>query len=387
MQPKFPTPQVRLTYLLALVLVGVVTSCGNSDTITQLTAPETQQGITCGATGVVVPVEVHSGASDLNVSFSAEPATIAVSPSTSLTDQNGNATAYALVPYGTQGDVVASAIGATTGGITVSTTVAPVMFQLISLAPDTEVGEANGEVGSVGQIYAVAVQVNPPSLCTAPLGGLPVTLGVVQASATASGSSASTGGSSASAGGSSSGSSASATTGSSPPGSVTVFTDKSGLAQAKILVPWGADALLQVSGGAQVQWFPVADDLANPATIACLTWAQQPTPQSNVYAVTATVNYTGNGLTGPFPGLPVAFSIAFPIPATTMMGAPATIAPASAITSQSGTATAYVTLQQSSAGPTMPPVVVEAVAGSSAATVAINSGASGSSPSPCPASP
>jgi hypothetical protein len=382
MQVRFGMRHVLAAHMLGTSVLGAIVSCGSSNSITPVATP--QSGVTCGPSGMIVPVEVHAGSSNTNVAFAGEPATISVNPATSLTDKNGDATSYALVPYGTQGVVVASAIGDTTGGVLVPAVVSPVKFTMVSLTPDTSVTGANAEVGSVGQIYAATIQVAPPSQCvgTGALIDLPVTFSVVQASSASGGPASATSGSSGSSGSSSSGSS-SASSSAAAPGSTLVYTDMNGQASAKILVPWGGSALLQVSGGAQVKWFAIDDNLANPATISCLQWSQQSAPETNVYQVTAAVTYSANNMTGPLPGFPVTFSIASPIASATATGAPATVAPMSAITSQAGEATAFVTLEQTAGAPTTPPVVVEAVAGSSASTVAIGSAASGSFPSGC----
>jgi hypothetical protein len=154
------------------------------------------------------------------------------------------------------------------------------------------------------------------------------------------------------------------------------------MATASLLVPWGANARVQVSGGGLVKWWSIPFDLTNPAAITCLTWSQVP-GSTTAYNVSAYVYAPGKVTV---PAAPVTFSVLYPVSESTQQSPAVLLTPTSSITDVNGKATTLLALEQeemgvSTWGPTQLPVVVAASIGSSVMPLTI---AAGVSPPACP---
>ena len=331
----------------ALVLAAALAGCSSSPIRLQGSA---EGDLTYGSTGVTTRLNITAGedGAHLPVMLSPQPSAIVVSPTTVTTDDDGKATAFALVPYGVEGVIVVSAAAATAAAIPVRCD--PVSLCELMVQPET----GGGSTGSTGQVYSVSAQ----ALRTGPCGsgppapaGVSLTFAVVQPSGS----------------GSTSGASGSGYTISNAISSATVPTDSSGKATANLLIPWGANALVQVAGGGSLISTAVAG-LANPLAIDCLSWARQ---QNSIYKLSAKVVAQLGTAAEVMSGVGVTYSVIYPRDGT------ATVMPATSVYTDSvGVATAFVTVASNTPPP---PIVVEAVSGSSALTATIDTGDSGRS--------
>jgi hypothetical protein len=306
-----------------------------------------------GPTGRILTLQIKAGSdgSNLSVTLTPEPSTIVVNPTSLITDADGNAAAFALVAYGTEGVVVVSALGATAGSIPVSSD--PISLCQITALPET----GGGDFGPAGQVYAVSVQAVRSGACAdgvAAPAGISLMFAVVQPSGTPPTSSAT----------------GSGVAVSNAISSATVFTDRTGVANANLLIPWGANALVQVAGGGAVASTSVAG-LTSPVSINCLSWSLQ---QSGLYALTAKVVASSGTTVEPMPATTINFSVIAPAPGA------GTVAPSQGLTDDTGVATVFVAIPN----PNSLPVIVEAMTGSAALTTSIGPGTTGESGSCTP---
>jgi hypothetical protein len=298
---------------------------------------------TYGPSGATLTVQVTSAPAGQVVSFAPVPSAISVAPSNVTADPNGNAVAYALVPYGTEGVLVASAPESTPKSIYVQASP-------LTLCPPVVEQHDAGDIGATGQVYTVSVQALTTGGCANPgnaqaPAGVPITITTSQPGASSSASSGSDGGAPASSGSS----------------SAVLLTGDNGQAVTNLQLPWGANVVVQATGGGGISETSVTAN-ANPATVPCLSWSQA---QSGIYQVSAVVV---DGMQ-PIPAAPVNFSVVLP-----SAGA-ATLTPASALTNQKGVATTLLVVPDAGSFP----VVVAAVVASSSITTTIDGGPSGSS--------
>ena len=244
----------------AACLVATAMACDQGAGVTGVTVSGTAvpatddagagQGLRWGPTGVSVPVAITSTGAPGGyvVALSAQPSNITVSPASVTLGDDGKATAYALVPYGTSGYVILSAPGASTGSV-------PVRGSPLVLCDPTASVATGSELGSAGQVYTVSAQALIEGSCDdqgKPLAGAieappGVTLTFTLQQPTAGGSTSGSGGAGGSSG-ASGGDAGAAASGTSGGGAGASSTDETGLATTNILVPWGPDALLQVTG-------------------------------------------------------------------------------------------------------------------------------------------
>jgi hypothetical protein len=176
--------------------------------------------VTYGATGATTRLSISAGKDGayLSVALAPQLSQIVVSPATVTTDDHGNATAFALVPYGTEGIVVASAVGAT--AVSIPMECAPVSLCGLTVQPETTVGS----IGPTGQVCSVSVKALRTGPCeggTPAPAGVSLTFAVIRPSGSDS--------------------------------TVSVATDSSGEASAKLLIPWGANILVRVAGGGSME--------------------------------------------------------------------------------------------------------------------------------------
>ena len=306
-------------------------------------------GVVYGPTGVTERLSISAGdhGSSLSVALVPQPSTITVSPSTVTTDDSGNATAFAFVPYGTEGVVVASATFATAASI-------PVRCDALSLC-DLTVGPEldGGDIGSTGQVYSASVQGVLDGPCG---GGMPAPAGIslIFAVLQPSGS----GATSIASGAGMAIANAIAT--------ATVLTDPSGTATATLLIPWGADAWVQVAGGGALASTLIPQSGSTPQ-IGCLSWNRQ---AGGIYEFSAdVVAQVGNSTEG-VPGVVVNYSLL-----SQTADAGTVVAIGSAVTNANGVATIFDGI----AGNASLPIIVEAVTGGSVLTATVDGSDSGQS--------
>lgn len=297
---------------------------------------------TSGPTGLTIPVQIRTpGAGNIGVALSSLPALISVSPSTVTTNNSGTATAYVLVPYGTEALVVGSAPLAT-GSVTVSA--AP----LTLCPPLLQAADSGGDIGPTGQIYAVSVQAMTAGSCP---GGTPAPAGVGITITSIQPSGAS--------GGSVSGTSTGAGSGTSSTSVGSVLTNSQGLATTNLQIPWGPDVLVQATGGGGLS-STLIQGVANPVTISCLYWTLQ---QPGVYRLHAQVVDDNQ----PVAASTVTFSVVSPV---TNVGS---VIPSSATTNEVGVVETFVTVGNA----TNLPVIVQAAVGSSSMAAEITDAGTG----------
>jgi hypothetical protein len=155
--------------------------------------------------------------------------------------------------------------------------------------------------------------------------------------------------------------------------SATVPTDANGNATTSLLVPWGANVVVQAAGGGAVAETSLAG-VEIPVSIDCLSWTEQ---QPGLYQLAVSVvARLGGGTVVPMPATPISLYAVYASGGTGTV----TATPPSALTDASGVATAFVAVP----GTVTLPVVVEAVAGSSAQAVTIDAKMSGHAGAHCP---
>jgi hypothetical protein len=267
------------------------------------------------------------------VNFSALPSSITVSPSMVTVDEQQHASTVALVPYGTTGAIVASA--GSTPSLSVDVSVPP-----LSVArPNPSALDGGSNFSPVGQVYMVSVKVLAPSSCDAGIcdagpaapAGVSVTFTATQLAQSGGDGMAITS---------------------------TGLTDTTGTATAILEIPWGPEVIVQAAagGGINMAVIPASYD---PVSVSCVFWTQQ---SPGLYAIAAQVV---DGTT-PIVAAPVTFSVVLPTSAS------ASIIPMTAVTDDSGLATAVVGIGDAGA-----PVVVEALSGNSVLPTTIGGQANG----------
>ncbi len=332
-------------WTITLSLVGGAPACDQTFPASGVTLGPADAGSgTYGPTGVVVPifVSIAGAPAGLTINFAGEPSTITLAPTTVIANNNGNATSFAFVPYGTQGTVIASAVDAVPVEI-------PLAAPPITLCPGTPV-EA-GVLGAVGQVFTVGATAYVSGACdaavpAAPAVGVPLSFTTIQSSGAGS------------AAGSPSANTSSSDASTSASSTSTIITNLEGGATADLAVPWGANVLVQVSGGGALAWTAI-QGIGNPLSVQGMCW--QPLPQvgsANVFQVQASV--IGPGDAG-VPGVPVTFSSVYPTASA------AIVAPTTAqVTNGMGTATIVLGVPEGGALP-----VVAASAGTSVESIAV----------------
>jgi len=184
-------------------------------------------------TTVKVPIMTSPAVAGLTLTVTALPASIAISPSTLVTTDNGTATAFALVPYGTQGFVVVSGFGTTSGAI-------PVSSNPIQLTATVEPTAAPGPAGTA---FTVDISGAPQGVVLS-ISALPTTISV----------------------------------------DPHTYTVGSGPAAVTAIVPYGVSGVLVASAPGIP---PASAMLTNaPLTVACTSWTQL---QSGLYQLTARI--------------------------------------------------------------------------------------------------
>ena len=354
----------------AACLVATAMACDQGAGVTGVTVSGTAvpatddagagQGLRWGPTGVSVPVAITSTGAPGGyvVALSAQPSNITVSPASVTLGDDGKATAYALVPYGTSGYVILSAPGASTGSV-------PVRGSPLVLCDPTASVATGSELGSAGQVYTVSAQALIEGSCDdqgKPLAGAieappGVTLTFTLQQPTAGGSTSGSGGAGGSSG-ASGGDAGAAASGTSGGGAGASSTDETGLATTNILVPWGPDALLQVTGTGAIASQAI-HGIGNPVSVGCMYWSMQ---SSGVYAIRVQA-VAGNQVV---PGATISVSDVYP-PAS------GNVAPGSVLTNDAGLGTAFLTVPDAGSLP----VTVEAVVGSTAQVVQIGTAMNG----------
>jgi hypothetical protein len=178
-----------------------------------------------------------------------------VSPTTVTTDDDGNATAFVLVPYGIQGVIVVSAQAATAASIPVGCD--PISLCGLRVQPET--GEGN--LGPTGQVCSVSVQ----AFRTGPCGsGSPLTVEGLNVAFTTT------------------------TTGVtfSP---AAVVTNSSGVATSNVIIPYGTQVQAVVSGGGAVSMTTgTAPSVTLTSALASPADPSSPCTQSNPCEITVT---------------------------------------------------------------------------------------------------
>jgi hypothetical protein len=172
-----------------------------------------------GAT-YTIQIAATGASAGLPVTLTAQPSSISVAPTTVLLDGSQKATAYAFVPYGTSGVVIASAPGSTTASIHV---------QNNAIGLGGGLADAGPSFGPMGVTLQLSVKGVPGLAVT--LAPLPSTLLVAP---------------------------------------VTVTLDESGHSTADVLVPYGTEGTVLVSApGATAGAIPVKSD---PLTLCTPTF-------------------------------------------------------------------------------------------------------------------
>jgi hypothetical protein len=294
--------------------------------------------------GAAITVNVTSAPPGQAIAFAPVPTSITVMPSSVTADPSGNAQAYAIVPYGSGGVVVASAPFSTPKEI-------PVAAAPLTLCTPTITASDAGDLGTVGQVYTISVQAltSDAGSCANPgdagaPAGVPIVITTAQPSSAATSVSAS--------------SDAGASTASATP-AVTALTNPGGLATTNVQLSWGANVLVQATAGGGIAYTSLAPN-ANPAMVTCLSWTQE---EPGIYQIQA------RAIDGPQP-LPAATIALSVIAPAANAGA---ITPASPLTDEAGVGTAFIVIPDASAYP----VTVEAVLGSSAMIASLDGGPMG----------
>lgn len=310
-----------------------------------------QPGGTFEPGGEAITLNVTSAPPGQAVAFAPMPTSITVTPSTVTVDNSGDTQAYALVPYGSGGVVIASAPFSTPKEI-------PVQAPPLTLCVPTIAVNDAGDLGSVGQVYMISVQAltSATGSCANPgangaPAGIPIVITTVQPS-----SASATAGSSSGAGPSAS------STSSTPP--VTALTNAGGLATTEMQLPWGANVLVQATAGGGISYASLAQN-ANPTTITCLAWNQQ---QPGIYQLQARARDGAQ----PVPATAIALSVIAP-------AGGGVISPGSPLTDEGGVGTAFIVIPDAGAFP----VTVAAALGSSVMIANLDGGLSGNAGS-CP---
>jgi hypothetical protein len=308
---------------------GVVLASGGGSTPAILTIPNGAVAFSGGAdaaaantpSGTTFPVTVTatvplddggSGAvPGMTVNFTAQPSGVTVSPAAVITDDGGQATAYAFVPYDTQGVVLVSATGAV---------LAPVG---VTNPPVTLQGDAGTLVGNTpsGSTYPVTVLATARGADggASAILGFPVSFTAQPASITVS--------------------------------PATVATNDAGTATAYVFVPYDTQGFVLAAGtGAVASTIQVGN-----GALVLAGDAGAPTdfgPSGGTIPVTVTAETPGSGADGGVAGVSVGFTVQ----------APAVLAsPPMVTTGANGQAMAYVFLPYNSQS------IVVAVGGSSLA--------------------
>jgi hypothetical protein len=296
---------------IAALLTAAIVGCDTGYTLTA----GTPSAVAYEPAGEVISVSfVANGASaGVPISLSAIPSTISVNPASATSDNNGKVTAYAVVPYGTTGVVVATTSYSNAQSV-------PIAASPITLCGPSIVAAGNGrDVSAVGEVYTVSVQAlvggETGGTCVPDAGpdayanndarapaGIAVSLQAIQASA---GSSA-IGGTSGSS--TSSKSTGDAAASASPSPASSLVTNAAGVASADVLIPWGASVVVQANGGGNVATQSFTG-IGNPVTLSCLSWSGT----APAYTVQTTVTDGQHKIAG----ASVNFTVVYPTPAPT----------------------------------------------------------------------
>ena len=288
---------VAVATLHAPILAALLMGCSSSPIRLQ---GGVEGDATYGSTGATTRLSIAAGkdGSNLSIALVSLPSAIVVSPTTVTTDDDGNATAFVLVPYGIQGVIVVSAQAATAASIPVGCD----PISLCGLLVQPETGEGN--LGPTGQVCSVSVQ----AFRTGPCGsGSPLTVEGLNVAFTTT------------------------TTGVtfSP---AAVVTNSSGVATSNVIIPYGTQVQAVVSGGGAVS---MTTGTAPSVTLTAgqLTPTETFLPSGEVYTLTATATVGAEASPLTVEGLNVAFT-------TTTTGV--TFSPAAVVTNSSGVATSNV---------------------------------------------
>jgi hypothetical protein len=160
----------RVALWVGAFMVGAnLHGCTRSDTIpgaqgpvlSVMASPTAPKYVTAGAVFGVTATATADGKPivGLAVTFAGAPSTVTLTPSTGITNADGNATSYAFVPYGSEGTVVASGGGVASDPTNVSLLNRPIRLTAPSLCT---VGgsfkvSSDGGAGPPGTVYDVCV--------------------------------------------------------------------------------------------------------------------------------------------------------------------------------------------------------------------------------------
>jgi hypothetical protein len=225
-----------------------------------------------------------------------------------------------------------------------------------------------GVVGSAGQVYSAFVGA---SANYAAVPGLPVVLTVLQPSSASAGLS-SGGGSSPVDSGAGSGSSGG---GGGSSASTSLVTGLDGGIGTNILIPWGASALVSVSGGGGIQWAAAGGGnvLGNPmrlSPIQVVPITAQLDAAAPVYVLCTQATIDGV----PVPATSVTFSLVGSGPEAGVLG---TVSPTSGVTNASGCAEVIAATSAAAVG------VVASASGGLPVVSAVNATTSATTPCAC----